>query len=163
MVICAEFSNLEFSNIFSILSYSDIFIIFLFSHFLSFSLLDLYKIKLNYVIILSTAIFCQIDLCRHTNRLWLPLFFLDLSLWENKEIVLDFLLCYGINIGEHTMRSCLPYFFLSVSIFILRRSLHIVTCWHTWLACLPFYNVSGGMISPAIFFFLSDIFVLSAH
>ena len=124
MVICAEFSNLEFSNIFSILSYSDIFIIFLFSHFLSFSLLDLYKIKLNYLIILSTAIFCQIDLCRHTNRLWLPLFFFgslfvgkqrdcawlsfmlrDQYWWAHNEIMLALLFSFCINIYSTTLSS----------------------------------------------------------
>ena len=155
MVCCDESSNPDYSKILSIPSASDTFTIFLlsiFTPFLSFSLLDWFQINLNYNFILSTALSCQIDVRRHTNRLCLPSFFL-----------------FWVNICGHTRRSCLPLFSVSWFIFVGTRgdcaylsflvgsifspwlSCTIVTCWHAWLAFLPFFGALGRMISPTIF------------
>ena len=96
--------------------------------------------------------------------------------------MLAFLFLFFIYLREQTRRSCLPFFSISGSIFVgtrgdraclysyfsglifvLQRSCQIVTCWHNWLACMPFFNASGGMISPAIFLYRSAITVISAH
>ena len=104
----------------------------LFSPFISLSLLYRFQIKLNHIIMLSTALSHQINLRRHTRR------------------------------------SCLTFFIffmssISESIFVWWLSRQIFPCWHMLLECLPFFNASGGMISPTIFSYLSDIAILSAH
>ena len=211
----------------------------LFSPFLSFSILDWFQINLNYNFISSTALYFQLDICRHTRRLWSPFFlfsgsifvvtrgdracpsflfpyrsswaheeiviafiflfwidlcghtrrlrlplfsvsgsisvdtrgdlawlylsFLERYLWAHGEIMLAILFCFRIDLRSHTKRSWLPFFSVSGSIFVLWRSRQIFPFWHMWLACLPFFNSLGGIISPDIFSYWSAITVLSEY
>ena len=118
MVCCAESSNPEYSKILSIANVSETFTILLFSSFLSFFLLDIFQINLNYSFILSTTIYRQIDLRSRTRRFCLPFFsvsgsifwgtqkdraclyflFLDQSSWAHKEIVIAFLFYFWIDL-----------------------------------------------------------------
>ena len=94
MVCCDESLKSDYSKILPISSASDTFTIFLFSIFLSFSLLDIFQINLHYIFILSTALSFHIDLRSHTRVLCLPLF---LIFW--------FLFLYLYPFGDSLVRS----------------------------------------------------------
>ena len=79
MVRCAESSTPEYSKILSISSDYDTFTISLFSPFLSVSLLGIFQINRNYVIILFPSLSRQIDLSGHTEISWLPFFLIFCS------------------------------------------------------------------------------------
>ena len=108
-----------------LLTHSPYYFSLFFSPFISFSLLDRFQINLNYIFILSTALYRQLDICRQTRRSCLPFIFFsgsifvvtlgyraclsflfpDQSWWAQKEIVLAFIFCFWIDICSTTLSS----------------------------------------------------------
>ena len=114
----------EYSKILSISSSSDTFTIFLFSHFISFSLWDQFQINLT-IFILSTALSRKLDPRRHTRRSCLPFslfsgsifvgsrgyyvclsfLFSDQSWWAHEETVIDFIFCFCVDLRSTMLLS----------------------------------------------------------
>ena len=93
MVCCAKLLKPVYSKIVSISSTSDTLNSIFFSTFLSSSLLDWFKINLNYIITLYTALYCQLNLCGNTRGLCLPFYLLSC-----------FLFLYRYLFGESSIR-----------------------------------------------------------
>ena len=111
MVRCDESLNPEYSKMLSISSASDTFTIFLFSPFLSFSLLDRFQINLNYIIHLSTALSCHINPHRHTRRSCLHFFSVSGYIFVGTQRDLS------IFVGARGNRDWLSFLFLNRSEF----------------------------------------------
>ena len=125
MLICQSRSITRYCQYQVLITHSPSSSSLFFSPFLSFYLLGRFQINLNYIFILSTALYRQLDICRHTRRSCLPFIFFsgsvfvvtlgyraclpflfpDQSFWAHKEIVLAFIFCFWIDICSTTLSS----------------------------------------------------------